>query len=64
MIAIELNKAKFDEEKELGDRELQSQVEKEEKERQHCETLTLVDIESKGQRTLQEDSRKNFLSNL
>ena len=46
----------LDEEKDLGDRELQSQFENEEEERQHRETLTPFDIESKEQRRLQEES--------
>ena len=49
---------KIDEEKKLGDRELQSQSEKEEQRR---ETLTKVDIESKKQKILQEERRENFL---
>ena len=51
----------LDEEKDLGDRELQSQFENEEEERQHRETLTPFDKESKEQRRLQEESRKKIL---
>ena len=51
----------LDEEKDLGERELQSQFENEEEERQHRETLTPFDIESKEQRRLQEESRKKIL---
>ena len=36
--------------KELGDRELESHVEKEGDERQRCETLTQVDTKSREQR--------------
>ena len=55
---------KFVEQKELDDRELQLQFEKKEVEKQHREKLTQVDIESKEQRRLQEESRKKFLSKL
>ena len=53
----------FYEEKEFGDRELQSQNTKIE-EKQRRETLMLVDIESKELRRLQEENRGKFLSKL
>ena len=49
---------KFDEEKELADRELQSQIEKEDEKRQRLEMPRLVDIWSKEKRRLQEESRE------
>ena len=51
----------FDEEKEFGDRELQSQNTKKNEEKQRRETLMLVDIESKVPRRLQEENRGKFL---
>ena len=51
----------FDEEKEFGDRELQSQNTKKIEEKQRRETLMLVDIESKEPRRLQEENRGKFL---
>ena len=54
----------FDEEKEFGDRELQSQNKKKIKEKQRRETLMPVDIESKEPRRLQEENRGKFLSKL
>ena len=48
----------------MGDRELQSQNEKEDEERQHRETMTQVDQKSKEQRRLQKERGENFLSNL
>ena len=54
----------FDEEKEFGDRELQSQNKKKIEEKQRRETLMLVDIESKEPRRLQEENRGKFLSKL
>ena len=54
----------FDEEKEFGDRELQSRNKKKIEEKQRRETLMLVDIDSKEQRRLQEENRGKFLSKL
>ena len=54
----------FDAGKGSEDRELESRVEKQEKERKLRETLTHVDIESKEQRRLQEENREKFLSKL
>ena len=48
---------KFDEGKELGDRELQARVEKKDEERQRRETLTQVEKETKKQR-LRDESRE------
>ena len=54
----------FDEERDFGDRELQSQNTKKIEEKQRRETLMLVDIESKEPRRLQEENRGKFLSKL
>ena len=54
----------FDEEKEFGDRESQSQNKKEEEEKQRRKKQIHVDIGSKEPRRLQEENRGKFLSNL
>ena len=54
----------FDAGKGSEHREFESQVEKQEEERKHRETLNHVDIESKKQRRLQEENREKFLSKL
>ena len=54
----------FDAGKGSEDRELELRVEKQEEERKRRETLTHVDIESKEQRSLQEENREDFLSKL
>ena len=60
---VEQNK-KFCEEKKLGDSGLQSRRDKEEEERQRREKMIQIDMESKKQRRLQEESRKKFSSKL
>ena len=55
---------RFDEEKELGDKELQSQAEKKVEEKQRRETLTQVNIEGRELRRRQEESREKILSKL
>ena len=54
----------FDEEKEFGDRELESQNTKKIEEKRRRETLMLVDIESKEPKRLQEENRGKFLPKL
>ena len=55
---------KFDEQNELRDKELKTEIKKEEDDRQRRETLTHADTECKEKRRLQEETRERFTSKL